>query len=371
MIGLSISGFLLASNQIYMFYALQKPCLMVNSRIWKRESEEDKPDFQRDSFFRRRQVRQPQSVIYSPNMTCVYSQRSLMVLSLLGILSGIMSMLSVIQIFQLQTQQIAVKESPPTISIVPTNIWAVMMPVSTVLSGLSLTLNLSSVVVCLLQSYFTTEICRGEDTERADWFLLDTRGVRHVAIGLFCLGVSVYLAAMSIYMLLVFEVETGIASACVLASGILILLVIVVHSLVKSAQAAQHYCGEEHTDTLYRNRNGGDSAPAANHAEPRDVDKPRRHRNNSQIHRQLYYPPCADPQKHHQPPTSHCPQGHGSDQEGYSRAGDGGGSRMHRTLLTESGRLQCPSKPWNGINNEMRSVMARKSGTPCKDSTLV
>lgn len=29
---------------------------------------------------------------------------------------------------------------------------------------------------------------------RADWFLLDSRIVRHVTIGLFCLGVSVYLA---------------------------------------------------------------------------------------------------------------------------------------------------------------------------------
>lgn len=29
---------------------------------------------------------------------------------------------------------------------------------------------------------------------RADWFLLDSRSVRHVAVGLFCLGVSVYLA---------------------------------------------------------------------------------------------------------------------------------------------------------------------------------
>lgn len=29
---------------------------------------------------------------------------------------------------------------------------------------------------------------------RADWFLLDSRVVRHVTIGLFCLGVSVYLA---------------------------------------------------------------------------------------------------------------------------------------------------------------------------------
>lgn len=29
---------------------------------------------------------------------------------------------------------------------------------------------------------------------RADWFLLDSRAVRHIAVGLFCLGVSVYLA---------------------------------------------------------------------------------------------------------------------------------------------------------------------------------
>lgn len=28
---------------------------------------------------------------------------------------------------------------------------------------------------------------------RADWFLLDSRRVRHAAIGLFCCGVSVYL----------------------------------------------------------------------------------------------------------------------------------------------------------------------------------
>ncbi|XP_021441754.2 transmembrane protein 221 [Oncorhynchus mykiss] len=302
----------------------------------------------------------------------VYSQRSLMVLALLGILSGIMSLLSVNLIFHLQTQQIAVKESPPTISIVPTNVWAVLMPVSTVLSALSLTLNLSSVVVCLLHSYFTTEICRGEDdTERADWFLLDSRAVRHVAIGLFCLGVSVYLAAMSIYMLLVFEVETGIASACVLASGILILLMIVIHSLVKAARTAQHYRGGEHTDTLYQNQHGG-STPAARQGKLQDGEKPRRHRNNSQLHRHLSYPPpCTDPKQHHQHQysPSHSPQSHSSDKEGYSSGGSG--SRMHRTLSTESGLLQSPSKPWNGINNEMRSVLARKSGASSKDSTLV
>lgn len=101
-------------------------------------------------------------------MSTHYSQRSLMVLSLLGILSAIMSVLSVILIFQLQAQQTAVKESPPSTSaIIPAPVWAVLLPVSTVLCALSLTLNLSCAVVCLLHSYSSTEVCRGErDTER-------------------------------------------------------------------------------------------------------------------------------------------------------------------------------------------------------------
>ncbi len=103
-------------------------------------------------------------------MTLKYSQRSLLVLSLLGILSAIMSVLSVILIFQLHSQQTAVKESPASSSsssVIPAHVWAVLLPVSTVLSALSLSLHLSSVVVCLLHSYFSTEVCRGEqDTER-------------------------------------------------------------------------------------------------------------------------------------------------------------------------------------------------------------
>lgn len=98
-----------------------------------------------------------------------YSQRSLIVLSLLGVLSAIMSVLSVILIFQLQSQQAAAKEdpNPPNSSLLPAGVWAVLLPVSTVLSALSLTLNLSSVVVCLLHGYFSTEVCRGEkDAER-------------------------------------------------------------------------------------------------------------------------------------------------------------------------------------------------------------
>ncbi|XP_058870011.1 DNA-binding protein RFXANK isoform X2 [Acipenser ruthenus] len=130
-------------------------------------------------------------------MPSSYSQRSLIVLTLLGILSAIMSALSVILIFQLQSNQAGIKDvtSPP--SGIPVEISAVLLPVAAVLTALSLTLNLSSVVVCLLHGYFVTEICREDaDTDRADWFLLDSRAVRHVAIGLFCLGVSVYLTGV-------------------------------------------------------------------------------------------------------------------------------------------------------------------------------
>lgn len=58
-----------------------------------------------------------------------------------------------------------------------------------------------------------------------------------------------------------------------------------------------------------------------------------------------------------------------SDKDGYSSGGSG--TRIHRTLSTESGLLQAQAKPWNGVNNEMRSVLARKSGISAKDSTLV
>ncbi|KAM9358061.1 transmembrane protein 221 [Symphorus nematophorus] len=311
-------------------------------------------------------------------MTLKYSQRSLIVLCLLGILSAIMSVLSVILIFQLQSQQTAVKESPPSASssVIPAHVWAVLLPVSTVLSALSLTLHLSSVVVCLLHSYFSTEVCRGEqDTDRADWFLLDSRAVRHVAIGLFCLGVSVYLTAMSIFMLLIFEVETGIASACVLSSGILILLIVVIHSLVKASRSAKCYQGD-HLDTLYQNDHGSSSStPVSRPCELKiGVDKPRMHRSQSQLHHPMSYPHCGNPRQREQyQQQQYSPaggsQGHASDKDGYSSGGSC--PRMHRTLSTESGLLQAQAKPWNGVNNEMRSVLARKSGISAKDSTLV
>ncbi|XP_016340661.1 transmembrane protein 221 [Sinocyclocheilus anshuiensis] len=289
-------------------------------------------------------------------MTHSYSQRSLVVLAFLGILSAIMSVLSVILIFQLQTQQAVIKDSSTLGS---SEITAVLMAVSTVLSALSLTLNLSSVVVCLLHSYFATEICRGEpDTQRADWFLLDNRVVRHVTIGLFCLGVSVYLAAMSIYMLLMFEVETGIASVCVLSSGVLVLLLIVIHSLIRAAHTAKHF-HNEHAHTMYHSN--PESIAGIHTSNLSIVEKPQRQHSLANLHSHFINPAHIDPNSQYWASIGPC-----SDKDGYSGGGSG---RTHRTLSTESGLFQAQAKPWNGVNSEMRSVLARKA--TIKDSTLV
>ncbi|XP_077463483.1 transmembrane protein 221 [Stigmatopora argus] len=304
-------------------------------------------------------------------MSHSYSQRSVVILSLLGILSAMMCLLSVILIFQLQAQQTARKEEE-TPSVVPQGVRPFLSPVSTILSALSVTLNLSSVVVCLLHGYFSVEGCRGEpEAERADWFLLDSRAVRHVAIGLFCLGVSVYLAAMSIFMLLVFEAETGIASACVLGCGILILLVVVIHSLVKFSQAAKRG-RDNHLENLFRSeRRFSNDSPVSWPCELKiGVDKLRVPHRPSYFERHMSLTPSSSPrhQRQHHLQEDYVPvveelQRHSSVVEGDSAP------RSHRSLSSDSVLLK--SKPWNGVNNEMRSVLARKSGNPAKDSTLV
>ncbi|EHH59348.1 Transmembrane protein 221, partial [Macaca fascicularis] len=74
---------------------------------------------------------------------------------------------------------------------------------------------------------------------RSDWFLYDCRLLRHVALGLFCCGISVYLAALSIYALLLFEIETGAAAASILGSGALVLVAVLTHTLLRAARATR------------------------------------------------------------------------------------------------------------------------------------
>ncbi|XP_065102092.1 transmembrane protein 221 [Paramisgurnus dabryanus] len=298
-------------------------------------------------------------------MTHSYSQRSLVVLALLGILSAIMSILSVILIFQLQAQQAIIKGTP---SFLATEVIAVLLPVSTVLSAFSLTLNLSSVAVCLLHSYFINELSKGtDDTQRADWFLMDSRAVRHVAIGLFCLGVSVYLAAMSIYMLLVFEIETGIAGACVLSSGVLVLQFIIIHALIQATCTSRRF-RKQHAQPGYQNDHF--SGPEIQRSNLRLTDQPRRQHSLAGLHAHFSnstdnYPRQHDnyPRQKPQYSPSNGPHVHSSDKDDY---GDG---RTHRTASDESPQSHAHAKPWTGVNSEMRAVLARKSTV--RDSTLV
>lgn len=183
---------------------------------------------------------------------------------------------------------------------------------------------------------------------------------------------------MSIFMLLIFEVETGIASACVLLSGILILLLVVIHSLVKACRRDKRFPGE-HLDTLYHNERGGGSSSSSPLSRPCElkigVDKPRMHRTQSHIQHPVSFPHCGNPrqrereQQQQEYSPARVSQGGTSDRDDYCSGGSY--PRMHRTLSTESGLLQAQAKPWNGVNNEMRSVLARKSGITAKDSTLV
>ncbi|NXG21346.1 TM221 protein, partial [Grallaria varia] len=97
---------------------------------------------------------------------------------------------------------------------------------------------------------------------RAEWFLLDNRKVRHAAIGLFCCGISFYLTALAIYMVLVLGLRAGIPGACILSSGILVLLITVTHTLLQASRVSQH-SHPEPSQSLYENDSAqqGESSP--------------------------------------------------------------------------------------------------------------
>ncbi|XP_023798802.1 transmembrane protein 221 [Cyanistes caeruleus] len=218
---------------------------------------------------------------------------------------------------------------------------------------------------------------------RADWFLLDSRSVRHAAIGLFCCGVCLYLTALALFMLLLFQLEAGIAGACILTSGILVLLISVLHALLRASHISQisQRSRWELSQSLYENdcaRPGedGNAAPA-------------------EIRREFSFP--LFPQRKSQPgsaSSSNLSSAGGArskesqresqreskrefqressqrelSQKDFQRESQRELSRTHRTLSADSGLLQEQGKPWNVITREMRNAMARKS---TKDSTLV
>uniref|UniRef100_A0A9L0JZY1 Transmembrane protein 221 n=1 Tax=Equus asinus TaxID=9793 RepID=A0A9L0JZY1_EQUAS len=107
------------------------------------------------------------------------------------------------------------------------------------LAALALALGLTCLLLAALCGHLGAELARGPGSGRADWFLYDCRLLRHVALGLFCCGVSVYLAALSIYALLLFEIETGAAAASILGLGALVLVAVLTHTLLRAARATR------------------------------------------------------------------------------------------------------------------------------------
>ncbi|CAI9559513.1 unnamed protein product [Staurois parvus] len=286
-----------------------------------------------------------------------------------------MASLSVILIFQVQS---ASKQGDLSAGLGPVAA-RILLPASAVLAALCLALNASCLLLCLLHSYFTAEVCREDpDSRRCDWFLLDNRSIRQSALCIFCLGISLYLTALSLYMLILFEIETGIASSCILCMGSIFMIVTVAHMFNKATQASCH--NNEHVpSTLYENDSAqeadlNDSTPSSDLNNDKDMSpvRPR-----PEIHREFSYPQFLQQQQQKIQPIS--PQFNNvptmvkqsesmcnsSRDERYNI------SRMQRTLSVESGLMQPNPKPWNGATQEMRTMVLRKPGVVGKDSTLV
>ncbi|NWV50134.1 TM221 protein, partial [Daphoenositta chrysoptera] len=122
---------------------------------------------------------------------------------------------------------------------------------------------------------------------RAGWFLLGSRSVRHAAIGLFCCGLCLYLTgkSLALSMLLLFEPAAAIASASVLASGILLLLLTALHALLRNSQISPPGPSGH---SLYENDSAphGDGAGGDLNTEPAAPARPR-----PEIHREFSFPP--------------------------------------------------------------------------------
>lgn len=165
-------------------------------------------------------------------------------------------------------------------------------------------------------------------------------------------------------MLLLFELEAGIASACILSSGIIVLLITVTHALVRASQVSRRSRSEV-SHTLYENDSAQHGESSTSDLNNKNTASPRP---RPEIHREFSFPPFLEHKSQLGSAASSNLTSSGSPglhSESYNLP------RTHRTLSAESGLLQGQGKPWNGVAREMRDVLARKPAASGKDSTLV
>ncbi|XP_044632266.1 transmembrane protein 221 isoform X1 [Equus asinus] len=287
-----------------------------------------------------------------------YGGRVLAAMVLLGVPAAVLAALGAQLLFQLQAGRAELRGPRadglgPELGAgpgLPEDAAGALLPLAAALAALALALGLTCLLLAALCGHLGAELARGPGSGRADWFLYDCRLLRHVALGLFCCGVSVYLAALSIYALLLFEIETGAAAASILGLGALVLVAVLTHTLLRAARATRrgpHELSPPHFEDDPVN--------------PAEVSKTSPRAQPQQgTHRQTPYSFCPEPGDSLRPTvTATAPTDLGGGRESSLPS-----ARMQRTLSAGRGH-------WEGVTQEMRSMLGHRPGGSGKDSTLV
>ncbi|XP_047388098.1 transmembrane protein 221 isoform X1 [Sciurus carolinensis] len=287
-----------------------------------------------------------------------YGGRVLAAMTLLGIPAAVLAALAAQLLFQLQAGRAELRGPRAdglgpelgTSPGLPEDAAGALLPLAAALAALALVLGLTCLLLAALCGHLGAELARGPSPGRSDWFLYDCRLLRHVALGLFCCGVSVYLAALSIYALLLFEIETGAAAASILGSGALVLVAILTHTLLRAARASRRGLRELSPRSF--------EDPPAHPAEA-SKDSPRAQPQHGTL-RQTPYSSCLEPgEPLRTMATATAPAALGGGRESRLPV-----PRVHRTLSAGLG-------PWEGVTQEMRSMLGHRPRATGKDSTLV
>ncbi|KAG8126921.1 hypothetical protein E2320_021968, partial [Naja naja] len=298
-------------------------------------------------------------------MLSQYGHRALGALMLLGIASGLVAVLASMLLFQIQESAAAAAAVNYNL---PGRIRIRLNQSSAALASLSLVLSLSCVLLSLLHGYCGAERCAASEgalgSERGDWFLLESRKVRHVAVGVFCCALLAYLAALSIYVTMAFQREAGITCACIFSSGVVVLIITVIHVLVRASKATQRSPGEL-SHNLYKN-DSAQSGETPAIVPPSDAPKMASSQSRLEIHPEVSYLSYVE-QKSHQTTPASSTNVTSVDSVAATLEKEGCSSipRMHRTLSAESGLLLS-----HGMRQEIRKVLSRKPAGSGKDSTL-
>ncbi|XP_036997880.2 transmembrane protein 221 isoform X3 [Artibeus jamaicensis] len=176
-----------------------------------------------------------------------YGGRVLVAMTLLGVAAAVLAVLGAQLLFQLQAGRAELRglradglgpelgEGPG----LPEDAAGALLPLAAALAALTLVLALTCLLLAALCGHLGAELARGPGPGRSDSYFYDCRLLRHITLGLFCCGVSVYLAGLSIYALLLFEIETGAAAASILGLGALALVAVLTHTLLRAARATR------------------------------------------------------------------------------------------------------------------------------------